>query len=217
MVARWTERILVEAGYVVERAGDGEDGLRVGCAGGFDLALVDIQLPLRNGVSVVGGLRKAGQTMPIIIMTGRADDDDIVRGLDAGADDYIVKPVSADVLKARVRAALRRGGALRSERLVSGLLVLDRLARRVSANGVEIALTPREFSLLEHFMLRPDEVVSRSELLERVWGLNFDPGSNVIDATMNRLRSKLREAVTSPALRTVRGVGFVLSDDVADG
>jgi DNA-binding response OmpR family regulator len=211
MVSKWTAKILAEAGYLVDTAEDGEEGLRLGAAGGYDLALIDVQLPIRSGISVVHGIRRSGQTMPIIIMTGRADDDDIVRGLDVGADDYLVKPVPNEVLKARVRAALRRGGSLRNEQLVVGDLVLDRLARVVAGRGVALELTPREFSLLEHFMLRPGEVVTRSDLLERVWGMRFDPGSNVIDATMNRLRGKLRDVVHSPLLRTVRGVGFVLA------
>jgi DNA-binding response OmpR family regulator len=212
-VARWTVRMLGEAGYQIDAADNGDDGLRLGASGDYDLALIDLELPMRGGIAVVEGIRAAGRTLPLIIMTGRGQDDDVVRGLDAGADDYLVKPVANAVLRARVRAALRRGGAQRSEQLVVGALTLDRLSRRIEGNGAELDLTPREYSLLEHFMLRPDEVVTRSDLLERVWGIRFDPGSNVINATMNRLRAKLRAAIGAPDLRTVRGVGFVLSTD----
>ncbi|MEP6998959.1 MAG: response regulator transcription factor [bacterium] len=213
IVAKWMSKVLTEAGHRVKTTGNGDEGVHLGAAGGFDLALIDVQLPGRNGVAVVMGIRHAGQTMPIIIMTGRAGDDDIVRALDAGADDYLLKPVSNEILTASVRAALRRGGAVRSERIVVGQMTLERKTRQVTCSGRALALTPQEVLLVEHFMLRPGQVVSRADLLANVWGMNFDPASNMIDAAMNRLRAKLNARACTPRLATVRGVGFVLDVD----
>ena len=211
MLARLVERTLSEAGYVVDHTASAEDGRVRATATEYDVVLLDLGLPDRNGLEVVRALRREGRTTPIVILTGRDDEDDIVRGLDAGADDYLLKPVTNEILKARVRAAVRRGGSKRSEQLVLGPLVLNRLTRQVLAEGRELPLTPKEFAMLEHFLLHAEEVVPRSELLERVWNMHFDPGSNVVDAHVARLRQKLRQATATPELRTVRGVGFVLS------
>ena len=211
MLARLVERTLSEAGYAVDHTASAEDGRQRASATDYDVVLLDLGLPDRNGLEVVRALRREGRTMPIVILTGRDDEDDIVRGLDAGADDYLLKPVTNEILKARVRAAVRRGGAQRSEQLVLGPLVLNRLTRQALAEGHELPLTPKEFAMLEHFLLHAEEVVPRSELLERVWNMHFDPGSNVVDAHVARLRQKLRQATATPELRTVRGVGFVLT------
>ena len=246
LLARLVERSLGEAGFAVEHTGSATDGCARAASSDYDVVLLDLGLPDRPGLEVVRALRRAGRTMPIVILTGRDEEADIVRGLDAGADDYLLQPVTAAVLQARVRAAVRRGGATRRERLVLGPLVLHRLTRQVhvapgattegataeatggagaaaqevSAEGapgeappgaVELPLTPKEFAMLEHFLLHAEEVVPRSELLERVWNMHFDPGSNVVDAHVARLRQKLRAATARPELRTVRGVGFVLT------
>ena len=211
MLARLVERMLVESGYAVDVTRTAEEGRQLALTGPYDAVLLDLELPDRNGLDVVRALRREGKETPVLIMTGRDDDEDIVRGLDAGADDYLLKPVSGDVLKARLRAATRRGGATRTEQLVMGELVLNRLARQVFGAGKEVHLTPKEFAMLEHLLLHAEEVVSRTELLERVWNMRFDPGSNVVDAHVARLRQKLRVVLEQPEIRTARGVGFVIT------
>ncbi len=209
-VAGWVERLLGEAGHTVEVAHTGEEGQRLALAGDYALAIVDLALPGRSGLAVIHALRREGRTIPVIVMTGRAEDEALVAALDAGADDYVVKPVPGTVLLARVRAALRRGGSGRPEELVVGTLVLDRLARRVTASGRELDLAPRELTLLEYLMLRPDEVVTRAELLERVWGTRFETGTNLVDVAVSRLRRKLASVPGSPGVRGVRGRGYRL-------
>jgi DNA-binding response OmpR family regulator len=211
MVARVVARALETAGYTVDATASANDGLTRASTGSYDAILLDLELPDRDGLDVLRELRGSGLTTPILIMTGRDDDEHVVRGLDAGADDYLLKPVSTDVLKARVRAAIRRGGSGQPDQLVLGDLVVDRLGRQVTGAGATIALTPKEFSMLEFLLLRAEQVVPRSELLEHVWHMRFDPGSNVVDAHVARLRQKLRQAIELPEIKTVRGVGFTLS------
>jgi len=144
------------------------------------------------------------------MLTARDATEDVVRGLDAGADDYLTKPFKFDELLARVRALVRRGGASRTELLRYGPVELDRLKHKVKVDGKRLDLTPKEFQLLEHFMLRPEDVIRRTELLEKVWDLHFDPESNVVDVHVGNLRRKLREAAGVDLVQTVRGVGFRL-------
>ena len=210
MLARLVERTLGEAGFTVDVTRSADEGRDAALASTYDAVLLDLELPDRSGLEVVRTLRREGRDVPVLIMTGRDDDQDIVKGLDAGADDYLLKPVNPEVLKARLRAAVRRGGANRTDQLVIGDLAMNRLARTVLGNGRDVSLTPKEFAMLEHLMLRAEEVVSRTELLEHVWNMKFDPGSNVVDAHVARLRQKLR-GVTRPEIRTARGVGFVLT------
>ena len=211
MLARLVERALGEAGYTVDWAKSAEEGRQQATSADYDVILLDLELPDRDGLDVVRALRREGKKTPVIIMTGHGEDETVVRGLDAGADDYLLKPVSNDVLKARIRAAVRRGGGGSPEQLSLGELMLDRLNRHVYGSGKEISLTPKEFSMLEYLMLRPEETVPRAELLEHVWNMKFDPGSNVVDAHMARLRAKLRQVITIPDVRTVRGVGFMIT------
>jgi DNA-binding response OmpR family regulator len=218
MVARVVARALTDAEYSVDVADNATDGERLALGEEpYDAILLDLELPDRDGMDVVRSLRAAGCATPILIMTGRDDDAHVVRGLDAGADDYIMKPVGTDVLKARVRAAIRRGGSGPPDQLVLCDLVVDRLARQVTGAGAPISLTPKEFSMLEFLLLRAEQVVSRTELLEHVWNMHFDPGSNVVDAHVARLRSKLRQVITMPEIRTVRGIGFTLTGRPDDG
>ena len=210
MLARLVERTLGDAGFTVDVTRSADEGRDAALASVYDAVLLDLELPDRSGLEVVRTLRREGRDVPVLIMTGRDDDQDIVRGLDAGADDYLLKPVNPEVLKARLRAAVRRGGANRTDQLVIGDLAMNRLARTVLGNGKDVSLTPKEFAMLEHLMLRAEEVVSRTELLEHVWNMKFDPGSNVVDAHVARLRQKLR-GITRPEIRTSRGVGFVLT------
>jgi DNA-binding response OmpR family regulator len=211
MLARIVERALGDAGHAVDVTRSADEGRDRALAHSYDAILLDLELPDRSGLEVLRTLRREGRDVPVLIMTGRHDDEEIVKGLDAGADDYLLKPVSPEVLMARLRAAVRRGGTNRTEQIAMGDLVMNRLARTVSGSGKDIALTPKEFAMLEHLLLRAEEVVSRSELLEHVWNMKFDPGSNVVDAHVARLRQKLRSAVARPEIRTARGVGFVLT------
>jgi two-component system OmpR family response regulator len=167
-------------------------------------------LPKKNGLQVALELRKEGYKTPILMLTARDTTDDVVRGLDAGADDYLSKPFKFDELLARIRALVRRGGAQRLERLSCGPLELDRLEHQARAGSNVLDLTPREFRLLEHFLLHPEEVVRRTQLLEKVWDMHFDPESNVIDVHVGNLRRKLSDAGHPNLIQTVRGVGFCL-------
>jgi DNA-binding response OmpR family regulator len=153
---------------------------------------------------------KEGEEAPILMLTARDATEDVVRGLDAGADDYLSKPFKFDELLARMRALTRRGGAARLDRLTYGSLELDRLRHKARANSHLLDLTPREFQLLEHFMLHPEEVIRRTELLEKVWDMHFDPESNVVDVHVGNLRRKLKDAGCDGLIQTVRGVGFCL-------
>jgi len=210
-VARWIQMVLGEDGHHIDVAPTAADARRLTSSLEYDLAVVDLDLPDGNGLSVVQAMRGAGRATPILVLTGHGDDDGVVAGLDAGADDYLVKPVPTTVLRARVRAALRRGGATRTETLSVGALSMDRLRRIVKAGDATLSLSPKEFRLLEYFMLRPEQVVPRAELLERVWGMRFDTFTNVVDTTVSRLRQKLASGAMFPRLMTVRGTGFVLS------
>jgi DNA-binding response OmpR family regulator len=167
-------------------------------------------LPKKNGLQVASELRREGRNTPILMLTARDATEDVVRGLDAGADDYLTKPFKFDELLARLRALVRRGGAARLDRLSYGPLELDRLKHKAWAGEALLDLTPREFQLLEHFMLHPEDVVRRTELLEKVWDMHFDPESNVVDVHVGNLRRKLREAGYDGFVQTVRGVGFCL-------
>ena len=211
MVSRWVAKVLGESDHAVDVAETAGDGQRLAMATHYDLAMVDLDLPDGSGLAIVQTLRRAGRKMPIIIMTGRADDDGIVAGLDAGADDYLVKPVANGVLRARVRAALRRGGAVQMDQLTVGALTMDRATRSVTAGSSSLSLSPKEYKLLEYFMLRPELVVPRADLLEKVWGMRFDTYTNVVDTTVSRLRQKLTDATPIPRLRTVRGAGYALT------
>jgi len=233
MLVRLAQRVLAAPDFDLAVAGSAESARQhlADPAAPFDAILLDIELPDQSGLDLLRGLRDAGDRTPVLILTGRDTDEDVVRGLDAGADDYLVKPVSAAVLKARLRAAWRRTGDTPPDAMaavgggvphlvgvltVSGL-TLDRLARRVTDAGRELDLTPKEFSLLEQLMLRAEDVVSRGELLEYVWQMQGDPGSNVVDAHVARLRQKLRAVTPCPEIQTVRGVGFRITAGCQDG
>ncbi|MEP6493339.1 MAG: response regulator transcription factor [bacterium] len=211
MLSHWVAKVLREAEHVVDVAATAGEGHRLALSVDYELALVDLELPDGSGLSVVHDLRRAGKTMPILIMTGRSDDAGIVAGLNAGADDYMIKPVPTDVLRARVRAALRRGGAVKLDEVVIGDLVMDRVHHVVRGSGTTLALSPKEYRLLEYFMLRPEQMVPRTDLLEHVWGMRFDTYTNVVDTTVSRLRQKLSSVVATPRLRTSRGVGYALT------
>jgi DNA-binding response OmpR family regulator len=210
-VAGFFEMGLREEGYAVDLARDGDEAIVLAHVNDYDAILLDLMLPKKNGLQVAAELRREGRTTPILMLTARDATEDVVRGLDAGADDYLTKPFKFDELLARLRALVRRGGATRVERLTAGPLELDRLKHQAYVGGRSLDLTPREFQLLEHFMMHKDDVVRRTELLEKVWDMHFDPESNVVDVHVGNLRRKLREAGYDGLIRTVRGVGFRLN------
>jgi DNA-binding response OmpR family regulator len=215
-VAGFIEQGLREEGYAVDVAPDGDEATMLAHVYEYDLLVLDVMLPKKTGLQVATELRREGRSTPILMLTARDTTEDVVRGLDAGADDYLTKPFKFDELLARVRALIRRGGAGRTEILKYGPLELDRLKHKVRIDGKAVDLTPKEFHLLQHFLLHPEEVVRRTELLEKVWDMHFDPESNVVDVHVGNLRRKLKTAAGKDLLQTVRGVGFRLQDPDTD-
>ena len=204
---------LQEEGYVVAVATDGPTALGMAQAADFELILLDIMLPGMDGFQVAQRLRQHGNRVPILMLTARDATPDIVQGLDLGADDYLTKPFSFEVLLARIRALLRRGPASQSVRLRVGNLELDPAAHEVVRGGERIHLTRTEFHLLEYLMRRCGQVIPRDALIEAVWGYDRNIESNTLDAFIRLLRSKV-EGVSGPRLiHTVRGVGYVIRQD----
>jgi DNA-binding response OmpR family regulator len=205
-------RVLHDEAYAVDTASTGEEARTLALVNDYDGIILDLQLGDRHGFEILQELRRNGRPTPVLLYSGRADTETIVRGLDAGADDYVVKPVSNEELRARVRTLIRRGaGSSRiGEQTNVGNLTLNRLTRRVTCAGEDVSLTSMELKLLEHLMLRTGETVTRSELHDKVWDMHFDPSSNVIDAHVARLRKKLQKAGASASITTRRGIGFVL-------
>ena len=216
-VASFIKQGLEEEGHAVDVAIDGEQAGMMAHVYDYDVILLDVVLPKKNGFQVATELRREGRTTPIIMLTSRDGTEDVVRGLDAGADDYLAKPFKFDELLARLRALARRGGAERLDELRYGPVMLNRLKHRATASDTTLELTAKEFQLLEYFLLHPEEVVRRTTLLEKVWDMHFDPESNVVDVHIGNLRRKLATAAGEQLLHTVRGVGFVLrrADDAA--
>ena len=209
-VAGFVEQGLKEEGYVVDVARDGEEATMLAHVNDYDAVLLDVVLPKKNGFQIAAELRREGRNTPILMLTSRDAPEDVVRGLDAGADDYLSKPFRFDELLARIRALHRRGGAERLDVLRYGAVTLDRLRHVATVDGRPLDLTPKEFQLLEFFLLHAEEVVRRTTLLEKVWDMHFDPESNVVDVHVGNLRRKLTQAAGVPLLATVRGVGFSL-------
>ena len=210
-VAGFIEQGLREEGYAVDVAPDGDEGTMLAHVYDYDVIILDVMMPKKSGLMVATELRREGRGTPILMLTARDTTEDIVRGLNAGADDYLTKPFKFDELLARVRALVRRGGATRTELLTYGPVELDRLKHKVLVGGKPLDLSPKEFHLLEHFLLRPEQVVRRTELLEKVWDMHFDPESNVVDVHVGNLRRKLRRLADKELIHTVRGVGFRLA------
>ena len=209
-VAGFIEQGLVEEGYAVDVAPDGEEATMLAHVYEYDVILLDVILPKKNGFQVAMELRREGRKTPILMLTSRDAVEDVVRGLDAGADDYLSKPFRFEELLARIRALSRRGGAERMETLRYGEIALDRLRHIAMVGEHRLDLTAKEFQLLEHFLLHSEEVVRRTALLEKVWDMHFDPESNVVDVHVGNLRRKLARYTTNQRIETVRGVGFCL-------
>ena len=217
--AAYLAKGLGEAGYAVESCTNGRDGLFLASEGIFDLIIADRMLPGLDGLAMLNAVRAAGITTPTLILSALASVDDRVDGLHAGADDYLTKPFSFAELSARVEALLRRSDtqaaavATQQTRLAVGDLEMDLLARTVSRAGRAIPLGAREFNLLEYLARHAGQVVTRTMMLEKIWNYHFDPGSNVVDVHIGRLRRKLEEGFSAPILHTVRGAGYRLSAD----
>jgi two-component system copper resistance phosphate regulon response regulator CusR len=202
---------LFEAGFVVDLATNGLDGLHLALTEAYDLAILDVMLPGIDGWQVLQGIRRSGKEMPILFLTARDRIEDRVKGLEMGADDYLVKPFAFSELLARVRTLLRRGGRTKeSEFLRAADLELDLLRRRVNRAGKRIDLTAKEFALLEVLLRRQGEVLPRSLIASQVWDMNFDSDTNVIEVAIKRLRAKIDDGFELKLIRTVRGMGYVL-------
>jgi len=207
-IASFLRKGLAEEGYSVETACDGDDGLRKAIEQDFDAAVVDVMLPGRSGIEMVRELREAGKAFPILMLTARDRTENKIEGLDAGADDYLTKPFDFTELTARLRALMRRSSGVTSPVLKAGDVELDPATREVRRRGEVATLTPKEYALLEYLLRNVNRPLSRATLMEHVWGIRFDPGTNVVDVFINSLRNKLdpeRELI-----QTVRGVGYIV-------
>jgi two-component system copper resistance phosphate regulon response regulator CusR len=211
-VAEHIRRGLAEAGYAVDVAADGAEALWLAENHPYDAMVLDLMMPVQDGVQVVRQIRRKGIRAPVIFLTARHELEDRVRGLDAGADDYLAKPFSMSELLARLRAVLRRQRAEPVDRLRVADLELDLLDRSAGRGGVKIPLTNREFALLELLMISSPRPVSKTAIIEHVWDQHFDSGSNVANVYVNYLREKIDRPEWVPLIHTVRGVGFVVKE-----
>lgn len=214
VIAEFVAQGLREAGFVVDVTATGPDGLRKALDGAYDAAVIDVMLPGLDGLALIEQLRAKKVRTPVLILSARHTVDDRVKGLQAGGDDYLTKPFAFAELLARVQALLRRaGGTPEVTRLVTGDLSLDLLSRKVERAGRTLDLRPREFALLEYLMRHPGRVLSKTMILSQVWGYSFDPGTNVVDVLVSRLRDKVDEGFATRLIHTVRGAGYVLKLD----
>jgi two-component system, OmpR family, response regulator len=214
-IASFVVNGLKAAGYAVDHAPDGEEGLHLALTEPYDTAIVDIMLPKLDGLAVIGKMRAANVSTPVIILSAKGSVDDRVKGLQTGSDDYLTKPFAFSELLARVQALMRRaGGISEPTRLNLGDLSINLLTREVTRGGRKIELQPLEFSLLEYLMRNAGRVVSKTMIMEHVWDYNFDPQTNVVEARMSRLRDKINRGCDRKLIQTVRGVGYVLKENV---
>lgn len=211
--AAYLTRGLAEEGHSIEHVTDGQEGLFRASDGSFDLVILDRMLPVLDGLAVLRALRAAGVKTPVLILSALASVGDRIEGLDCGSDDYLVKPYSFAELLARINALFRRAESRSASdmRITVGDLDIDPLSRTVRRGGQKIELKPREYMLLEYLARNEGRVVTRTMLLEQVWDYHFDPGTNVIDVHVSRLRRKLDDGFERPLLHTVRGAGYMLA------
>jgi two-component system, OmpR family, response regulator len=212
--ASYLVKALSEAGHVADHARDGLSGYGMAEEGNYDCLIVDRMLPKMDGLSMIGGLRQQGLDTPVLILSALGQVDDRVKGLRAGGDDYLAKPYAFSELLARVEIlSKRKTPQVAESAYVVRDLRLDRLSHKVTKAGEDIPMQPREFRLLEYLMRNAGRVVTRTMLLEQVWDYHFDPGTNVIDVHISRLRSKIDKGQARPLLHTVRGAGYVIRDE----
>jgi len=210
--AAYLRKGLSENGFVVDVAYQGEDGLHLAQTGNHDLIILDVMLPEQDGWSVITEVRRSGKQTPILFLTARDSVQDRVKGLELGADDYLVKPFAFSELLARVHSILRRRPTLQSEILCIADLEIDLLRHKAMRDGKRLDLTPKEFALLSLLARHTGEVLSRTLIAEQVWDMNFDSDTNVVDVAIRRLRRKVDDPFPKKLIRTVRGVGYVLED-----
>src|SRR5216110_1839208 len=208
--AAYLAKGLGEAGFQVTTASDGEAGLDLALTKTFDLFIIDVMLPKRNGWSIVATLKRKDVRTPILLLTARDSVRDRVKGLELGADDYLVKPFAFAELLARVRSVLRRAPQRQPEQLRIDDLEIDMRRHKATRSGVPLNLTPKEFLLLAHLVRSAGEVVSRGEIAEHVWDIGFKTGTNVVDVVVRRLRAKVDDPFKTKLIQTIRGVGYVL-------
>lgn len=214
VIADFVAQGLREASYAVDVASTGPEGLRMALEGTYDAAVIDVMLPGLDGLSLIEQLRAKRVQTPVLILSARHSVDDRVKGFHAGGDDYLTKPFAFAELLARLQALLRRsGGAVEPTRLVAGDITLDLLSREVERAGKPLDLRPREFALLDYFMRHPGRVLSKTMILSHVWGYSFNPGTNVVDVLVSRLRDKVDREFDTKRIHTVRGAGYVLKLD----
>lgn len=211
-VAAFIKRGLEEEGYTVDLAHDGAEGVLMAGRTHYDLLIMDVMLPKKDGVSVVRELRQAGSTTPVLMLTARDTIDDIVAGLDAGSDDYLTKPFAFAELSARVRSLVRRSVMERGAELIFADLRMDPVSHQVWRGDREISLTAKEYSLLELLMRNPNTVLSRNMIAEQVWEHSFDTFTNIIDVYVNYLRKKVDKGYDRKLIQTIRGQGYVLRE-----
>ena len=210
-IASFVVKGLKEAGYAVDHVKSAEEALAMAEAGPYDAAVVDVMLPAMDGITLIERMRRKKINTPVIILSAKRTVDDRIRGLQAGGDDYLTKPFSFSELLMRVRALLRRSSLSTSPMKLSvGDLAVDLLRREVTRAGRRIELQPREFSLLEYMMRNEGIVLSKTVLIEHVWGYSFDPQTNVVDVLVSRLRNKIDKEFEVKLIHTIRGVGYVL-------
>ncbi len=212
-VAKFLQQGLVEEHYAVDVAADGEQGENLATDGGYDLIVLDVFLPKKDGIAVLRNLRAKNVQTPVLVLTAKSGTEDKVEGLDSGADDYLTKPFAFAELLARVRSLLRRGVAEKSTVLKVADLELDTVQHKARRGEQTIELTGKEYALLEYFMRNANRVLTRTIISEHIWNYNFDTGTNVVDVYINHLRSKIDEGFERKLLHTVRGVGYVLKDE----
>jgi DNA-binding response OmpR family regulator len=209
-IAEFVQRGLEAEGYSVATAADGEEGLALALSGDYALVLLDVLLPRLSGLEVIKAIRERDEALPVVMLTALAETDDVVRGLDLGASDYLTKPFAFAELLARVRAHLRQPGQVNAAALEVGQINLDFRTREVKRAGRGVRLTAREFELLAYLMRHPDQVLSREQILNAVWGYDYDPGTNVLDVYVGYLRKKLGAANGGAPIETVRSAGYRL-------
>ncbi|HEV8341364.1 MAG TPA: response regulator transcription factor [Candidatus Binatia bacterium] len=210
-IASFVVKGLKQAGFAVDHAADGEDGLHLSMTEPYDVAVIDIMLPKLDGLSLIEKLRQQQINTPVIILSAKRLVDDRVKGLQTGSDDYLTKPFAFSELLARVQALIRRAsGGTEPTRLTAGEVSLDLLTREVVRTGKKIELQPREFALLEYLMRHAEKILSKSMIMEHVWGYDFDPQTNVVDVLVCRLRNKIDRDFEKKLIHTHRGVGYVL-------
>ncbi len=204
---------LTRHGYVVDDAADGKAGLYFASEFAYDSAIIDLGLPLLDGISLIRQIRAQGKTFPILILTARGDWQDKVEGLDAGADDYVVKPFQLEEILARLNALLRRAAGFAKSLIEFGPIALDITSKRVTLGGLGVELTAYEYKLLEYLMLHPGQVVSKTELTEHLYAQDYDRDSNVLEVFVRRLRQKLDPQDTLHPIETIRGQGYRFRTD----